>query len=180
MQRFVVGVIFHGQEAAFRIGHLAEVVFDEFGEVASGLDLVQGTETAWLRGGFVGTAIAEGGGHLSRSGEGAFLTGGDVGVAGVGGPGCHMRDILFFASRSFTLVAKSFGFQTVDLLFSSVSVFVTSRLWSVMLTIRFTCSGVRGERGMTAGAWPAAGGGVEDLSAISWRGFLLGFEMRLG
>ena len=116
MQCFIIGVVFRCQKPAFRVRHLAEVVFDEFGEIVRGLDLVQRPEAAWM-GVFGGAAIAEGGWHVFRSGIGAFVTGDDVAVTCADGVGCGGWGFLCFAGNGFALVAESFGFQTVDLLY---------------------------------------------------------------
>lgn len=66
-QRPVVRVVLRGHESPFRVRHLGEVVFHEFGEVARRLDVVQGSETRGFAGGACG--------------------GGGPGIAGVGGDG---------------------------------------------------------------------------------------------
>lgn len=73
MELAVVGVVGGGEEAAFGVGHLAEVVFDELGEVAGGLDVVEGAEG----GGFGGGIAVGGGGGSGDGGVGALLAGGE-------------------------------------------------------------------------------------------------------
>lgn len=114
----VVGVVFGGEETAFGVGHLAEVVFDELGEVARGADVVQGAEGGGFGGRILAACIAVGGGGgCGCGGVGALLAGEEVvggEVAGGAGEGGGVLGLL--ALGGFALGAQGFGFESVDFL----------------------------------------------------------------
>lgn len=114
MQLPVVGVVFGGQEAAFRVRHLAEVVLDELGEVPRRLDIGQGPEGGGPPVVFLACIALRGGGvGGGYRGVGALLSGGEVaGRALEGGAGV----LGFFALFGFALVTEGFGFEAVDFL----------------------------------------------------------------
>lgn len=112
----VVGVVFGGEEAAFGVCHLAEVVFDELGEVARGADVVQGAEGGGFGGRILAACIAVGGGG-GCGGVGALLAGEEVvwgEVARGAGEGGGVLGLV--ALGGFALGAQGFGFEAVDFL----------------------------------------------------------------
>jgi len=123
----VVGVVFGGEEAAFGVGHLAEVVFDELGEVARGADVVQGAEAGGVGGRILAACIAVGGGvgcgcGCGCGGVGALLAGEEVvggevaGGAGERGGVLGLLALGGLALGGFALGAQGFGFESVDFL----------------------------------------------------------------
>ena len=127
-------IIFHSHESTFRICHLAEIIFHEFGKVARWLDGVERAKAGGFGG--IGTAcIAVGGLYaVGCCGVGSFLACGEIASAGgeslraacgVVRAGCEIGAIrgeggwwvrCVSAGFIFALGAEGFCFQAGDFL----------------------------------------------------------------
>ena len=96
-------VIFLCQEAAFRVGHLAEVILDVFGEVLRRLDLVVRTAEGAAAGLFAAITDGRGDNRSSNSRMWTLLSGERRGAGGLAQGGRRDGALLL-------LFADGFGF----------------------------------------------------------------------